>query len=107
MITGPVPVVIRPYVKLDATVKTIPIEVYAGVKCQYAENFAVGYYYDKKQGKSYPINERKAISKGCTKELKINEFQSKGAQCPVAKLGMFCFVLDLFLFLFLFLLYRI
>ena len=87
--TGPVPVVLRPYAKLDAKVKTIPIEVYGGVKCKYAENFAVGYYYDKKQGKSYQIQERKVLSKGCTKELKINEFQSKGAKCPVAKLGMF------------------
>ena len=86
--TGPVPVIIRPYVQLNAKVKTIPVEVYGGVKCRYAENFQVGYYYDKKAGKSYPIKERKALSKGCTKELKINEFQSKGQQCPVAKLGM-------------------
>ena len=62
--TGPVPVILRPYLKLDAQLKTIPIEVYAGVRCRYAENFAVGYLYDKK-GKSGPIRERKVISKGC------------------------------------------
>ena len=80
--------VIRPWAKLHAKIKAIPIEVYGGVKCKYAENFQVGYYYDKKEGKSNPIIERKVAKKGCTKELKINEFQNKGQKCPVAKLGM-------------------
>ena len=80
---------IRPYVKLDAKVKSLPVEVYAGVKCRYSENFAVGYYYDKKQGKNYPIHQRKTLSKECTKELKINEFEGKGAECPGEQLGMF------------------
>ena len=84
---GPVPVAIRPYVKLDAKIKSLPIEVYAGVKCRYAEKFAVGYYYDKKRGKNNPIQERKTLKKGCTKELKINEFESKGTQCPAEQLG--------------------
>ena len=95
---GPVPIVIRPYVRLDAKINTIPINVYAGIKCRYAENVAVGYYYDKKQGKSYPIHERKILSKACTKQLEMTDFESKGIECPDAELGMLFYVISVIIF---------
>ena len=46
---GPVPVIIKPYIQLNAKLKSVPISIEAGIRCSYREKFELGYHYDKKK----------------------------------------------------------
>lgn len=87
---GPVPVTIRPYIKLDLALQTMPLEVSSGVTCKYTEEVSIGYVYDRAAGQSEPVRERKVTSKGCTrKAFKINIGPQNDEKCPTSELGMF------------------
>merc|ERR1719464_1556743 len=43
---GPVPVIIRPFVSLSASITSVPLGVEAGVECHYGETIMMGYVYE-------------------------------------------------------------
>ena len=89
---------IRPYIKLDLGLQTMPLEVSSGITCKYTEEVSIGYIYDKAAGQSEPVRERKVTSKGCTrKALKVNIGPQNDEKCPTSELGM-CFFFCLFFF---------
>ena len=44
---GPVPVAIKPYIRLNAQIRTKPLILAATLQCEYAERWHIGYEYKK------------------------------------------------------------
>eukprot|EP01084_Bolivina_argentea_P187119 322392_1 len=76
-VIGGIPIIIRPFFQMDATVKTIPFHIHSGVECTFRYEFKKGYWiYTSSLTDSWDsgsIDETETRKKECSKKLGIGD----------------------------------
>jgi len=95
---GPVPVIMKPFIQIDAKLETIPIRVYTGFECYYGETYIIGYEYEQKwvwawfnSGIKTTQNQIHSRSPNennqCTKTFDVSVVNDDDEDCPISELG--------------------